>query len=846
MGSPPRTSNRAYRPAALEAWFRNLGDAWEGVFDAEALRRGRELYREGVIAELELSEDDAIAHCRFSREWTCYAVIEWGKGGPSVRASIEDSRLGRAVGVAGLYEIEELVADEIPAVPGEACGGDEAANAPHDANASEEAGGEPDGEREEAPPRRLLPRLEGRRAGLRLKAFWVDGAGERVPAIGGDPGDPRPEERERLVRMTGRAKSAGFVFQRDHDAFLLAEPKRIRPFFTHALPKWREAFGEVEMDEEARRLAEGVRSIRVIGRVGAASDERMRVDWRMKLDGSWLEPGEAERIARAGRGTHVVPGVGLVQVGEAQADALQEWRVAAAAGSEEARLWPRYMVFSLFGDRGAELDLESELDAWRRGLEAAETSSSDEPTPDFLRAYQAYGARWMANLRDRGAHGLLADEMGLGKTLQVLTLFWLRPERERPSLIVCPASVVPVWQSEVRRWYPELETKALKSSQDFAAEPGRPALWIASYTQLRRHKAVLDRVSFGYAVLDEAQQIKNPDAKVTQACCSIRARTRIALTGTPLENRLLDVWTLFRFLMPGLLGPRRRFEEAAAAAGVAARREFEERLRAQIAPFVLRRTKDQVGSELPSKVTMDLVCPIGERQRQVYDRFLAQGRSEMGERFENVRERSAGFFTLLTRLRQVCCDPGLTPGVEAEIEQSGKIRALLTRLEEALAGDGSRKVVVFSQFVELLRRLAPLLRRSFPELALLELTGATRDRSEPVERFQEGDGPAVILVSLRAGGSGITLHAADYVFLLDPWWNPAVEAQAIDRVHRIGQRRRVFVYRMITEGTIEERLQRYKSRKRELFDQTVGALERGEEDETPAADLEILAELLRE
>ena len=466
--------------------------------------------------------------------------------------------------------------------------------------------------------------------------------------------------------------------------------------------------------------------------------------------------------------------------------------------------------------------------------------------PRFLRHYQEHGVQWLSNLRKHGCHGLLADEMGLGKTLQVLTLLNFHSFERKNNLIVCPASVVPVWQSEAQRWYPNMQTVVLRSGMNFDLADGEvPKLWIASYTQLRRHKHLLEGAEFGYAVLDEAQQIKNPDAKVTHACCAIRAECRIALTGTPLENRLLDLWTIFRFLMPGLLGTRRRFEDAVENQDSERRIEFERRLRKQIAPFMLRRQKDKVGKDLPPKVEMDLICPITELQRQTYEGLLAKGREELGDDLQEAMQQQAmSFFSLLTRLRQACCDPGLIPEVQADLAQSGKIQTLLIHLEEALQGDGARKVVIFSQFVQLLKRLKPLIKEAFPKVALLELTGQTRDRMKPVQSFQEKEGPAVILVSLRAGGTGITLHAADYVFLLDPWWNPAVENQAVDRVHRIGQQKRVFVYRMITQGTIEERIQQLKKEKRELFENTLGHLGSASDLRDHFIDLEELAKLL--
>lgn len=840
---PTRAYSRIYNPVALEIWFANVGHEWEQSFDEAVLRRGRGIYYDDLISGVELSDDEAIVHCTFARKDTCYSVIEWTKSGPHVRSSTEDTALGRAVAVAGLYAIEELIADEIAPLPYES-----KSNGGAGPEKDEPEESSTDEKKEQRPGRRLTPCLAGSRSGLRLTAYWTNPDFSKDTAFRNDERALVSDERELLVRLTGMAKDAGFVYRGQSSDFVLNDIEQIGPFLKHGLPRWEPVFGYVDLDMEAQLMAEGAREVKIVGRVQARGGDAMRVDWRLKTGNRWLDPEDAERLARAGRGMHVVRGLGLVRIGEEQSEALSEWRVAAAGSSGEAQTWPRYMVFSLFSERGAELDLEDELASWRDALTSSDAKdTAPEELPSFLRHYQELGVRWMANLRTQGCHGLLADEMGLGKTLQVLTLLKFHPFQDKTSLIVCPASVVPVWENEVRRWYPEFRTEILRSGNDFAGTDDKSSkLWIASYTQLRRHKHLLDEADFGYAVLDEAQQIKNPDAKVTQACCAIRAECRLALTGTPIENRLLDLWTLFRFLMPGLLGNRRRFEDHANAPSPNLRRSFEKQLRKQIAPFILRRKKEHVVGELPPKVEMDLICPITELQRQSYESLLDRGREEMGDDLQTAMQANAmNFFTLLTRLRQVCCDPGLLPDSQSvDIRQSGKVRMLLTRLEEALQGDGSRKVVIFSQFVQLLRRLKPEIKKSFPKLKLFELTGQTRDRAGPVEQFQKERGPAVILVSLRAGGTGITLHAADYVFLLDPWWNPAVENQAIDRVHRIGQERRVFVYRMITEGTIEQRIQQLKKDKRELFENALGHLGSAKDLSEHFGDLEDLAKLL--
>jgi SNF2 family DNA or RNA helicase len=291
------------------------------------------------------------------------------------------------------------------------------------------------------------------------------------------------------------------------------------------------------------------------------------------------------------------------------------------------------------------------------------------------------------------------------------------------------------------------------------------------------------------------------------------------LSGTPLENRQLDLWSIFRFLLPGLLGSRSSFESALHADHAATI----ERLRAQLAPFILRRTKNEVAQELPPKVEMDLICPLTDMQRAEYARICTEGLARLGDDVgAAMREKSFGFLALLTRLRQTCCDPDMLPWLKAPLADSGKLNVLLEKLTEIVGG--GHKVVIFSQFVMLLDRVREALVQQFPDLPRFELTGMTLDRQKPVHGFQGTPGAAIMLVSLKAAGTGITLHAADYVFLLDPWWNPAVEAQAVDRVHRIGQTNTVFVYRMVTAGTIEERIQELKASKKDLFDRLVGGL----------------------
>ena len=428
---------------------------------------------------------------------------------------------------------------------------------------------------------------------------------------------------------------------------------------------------------------------------------------------------------------------------------------------------------------------------------------------------------WLAHMFALGTHPLLADEMGLGKTLQTLSLLLSAPS-DSPALVVCPASVVPVWVGEAARFFPGAVVRVLGRGCSWAKIPGGVSLWVSSYAQLLRNRELLVGVEFEYAVLDEAQFVKNPQTKAAQACFTIRARRRLALTGTPVENHPLDLWSVFRFLMPGLLGRRAVFEgrlsrDAGDAVALLAR---------QVRPFVLRRTKAVVAGDLPPKIIVPLECPMGGVQRDIYRRLVEEGVATLGNAAPNAlaaRGETMHMLALLMRLRQAACDPGLLPGHEAlGVSASGKVNVLMERLGEIL-GNGHR-VVVFSQFVRFLERVRGELRQLFPNVPVFMLTGATVDRAAPVASFQAGEGASVMLASLRAGGTGITLHSAGYVFLLDPWWNPAVEAQAVDRVHRLGQRNTTFVYRMIAADTVEARIEALKVAKAELFDQVVGDL----------------------
>jgi superfamily II DNA or RNA helicase len=856
---------RVYTPHSLEFWFGKLENDWSERFSSTQLEVGRQIYRDGEVRELELTDRDAIVHRRVDKKDE-YAVIEWGNESFSVRSSTTDMELAHALAVAGLHEIEELVADEISPLPEDAprvYGGETAFGhglaaaqpvvsssgfvgragpppTPHVHSFAPGNGHAPvrphvvPAARLTASSRPLLLVFKTKTAGLAFQAFWVEADKKtRHPALGPDAhanGTPPVSsgERAKLIGLAAYARKAHFHYNQETGAYILESLVEIPNFLKTTLSPWRRMFA-IELDEKAANLIKGTRSIeieavaeRATGVNGAGGGEHaaLNLRWIFRAGERMLTDSEVHTLLKREGQPVIIPSIGIVALPADRWESFSAWQknVADTQGAQAAAggVLSPYLVFSLFNDAKLKLSLSPEMEAWRQRVLAP--VEAPPALPELLRPYQRRGVEWMHHLCEVGCHGLLADEMGLGKTLQVLALLATRRITDCPCLIVCPASVVPVWREEIAKFFPELTVDILKTGHDFTNQPP-VAVWVASYTQLRKHRALLDGTEFGYAVLDEGQFIKNPDAKITQTCFAVRARHRIVLTGTPLENRQLDLWSIFRFLLPGLLGSRSAFE----ASLITDREGTLARLRTQLAPFILRRTKNEVAKELPQKVEMDLICPMTDVQRAEYARICAEGLDRLGDDVGSaMREKSFGFLALLTRLRQTCCDPDMLPWMESPLTDSGKINLLLEKLAE-IVGSG-HKVVIFSQFVMLLDRVRTALTAQFPDLPRHELTGMTLDRLKPVQQFQSNPGAAVMLVSLKAAGTGITLHAADYVFLLDPWWNPAVEDQAVDRVHRIGQTNTVFVYRMVTAGTIEERIQALKASKKDLFDKLIGGL----------------------
>jgi superfamily II DNA or RNA helicase len=466
----------------------------------------------------------------------------------------------------------------------------------------------------------------------------------------------------------------------------------------------------------------------------------------------------------------------------------------------------------------------------RMELQRFQGVAPEDPPPTFegaLRPYQREALGWFTFLRRFGFGGCLADEMGLGKTVMVLAaLEARRGDRNRhgesaaPSLVVVPRSLVFNWRQEAHRFAPGLRVLDYTGGgrRDALDRMGDYDVVLTTYGTLRRDIGELKEVTFDYAILDEAQAIKNARTGSAKAVRLLRARHRLALSGTPVENHLGELWSLFDFLNPGMLGTASVF----AGAGPGRRSADDETLSVLargLRPFILRRTKDQVAADLPARTEQTLYCDLEPAQRALYDELRQHYRARLLGKVsrDGLGRAKLQVLEALLRLRQAACHPGLIDRARAA-EPAAKLDVLVPRLQE-LVEDG-RKVLVFSQFTSLLG----LLRGRLDEAGLSHayMDGRTRDRAARVREFQENGCP-LFLISLKAGGLGLNLTAAEYVFLLDPWWNPAVEAQAIDRAHRIGQTKPVFAFRLIARDTVEEKVLELQATKRHLADAIVRA-----------------------
>jgi superfamily II DNA or RNA helicase len=627
---------------------------------------------------------------------------------------------------------------------------------------------------------------------------------------------------EMAAALRSRLIEAGFV-PRSADGFALHGADRAANFVRDVLPEWTDL--ERRLDPGLTDLARGKNELDinvVAERSGVDSDWfELKVDVFVGGSHEALTQKElAALLSTSGRFAEVrgkLVDVEKLRERNALLSDIAERRQSGLA----ALLALRDELHESFGN----VSLPPEVEKMRERLRNFEGIPSVEPpqlTNGTLRGYQQRGLDFLAYLSEFGFGGILADEMGLGKTVQVLSYLLRRKKLEgaAPSLVIAPTSVTHTWENEIARFAPELTTLRLHSGSERAARYDQVMdadVVITSYALARLDAQQLANFKFRTLILDEAQNAKNPSSQIARVVRSLHAEHRLALTGTPVENSLRDLWAIFAFVEPGLLGTetsfRRRFEIPISENDPKAT----ETLRSRLEPFLLRRTKEDVAPELPERTEVSLACDLSPLQRRLYRGVAEAARRDVFAVVEQqgIEHASVHVLAALTRLRQICAHPGLLfEEYRDEPEASAKFEAFLETVDEILSG--GHRLLVFSAFASMLRIMRTALDKR--DIAYGYLDGSTKDkdRQDEVARFMRPDGPPLFLCSLKAGGVGLTLTAADYVILYDPWWNPAVERQAIDRTHRIGQHRAVTAYRLVSSGTVEEKIRALAERKSSL------------------------------
>lgn len=792
-----RKARASYTGKALRLWFDILSNTWESVyFSDEELALGREYYRKGFIEEIELSEKTLSAMAKFDDDSKPYCVIDLISNKLRFRCSVANEFFAKCLSVAALYELSELMSDSLHIIDN-----DEAKAEKEEEKAPEVIEEKPEIARD------FILEFATKKKGLFFNTFILDGKKKRsIYAKASLNLELNNAEREQLIRLSSLSKKAGFEFVSSGQ--ILGDYLKIINFVNNVLPSWKKYF-KIEKKDNIYLLGAGARTVTLSAKVSTSSNNIFSLDWAISLNGKEIDVAYLKNLSSTG--VSLVPDFGMLQFAQADEEIYKYFEKARSANNSHI---PNYMLFSLYSDlpnliidaRAKEL-----LDDFK--LE----NISEENTYGFLRGYQAKAVSWAKRLFEFNCNVLLADEMGLGKTVQTLALIKEYSKEAKSVIVMCPASVIPVWKSECEKFFPELTCEVLNSK--FDKENCKANIILSSYTQIRKNRNLVDSILFELVVLDEAQFIKNPEAKTTVACMALKAKRKIALTGTPIENKLIDLWTIFRWLMPRLLPEKTEFK----AIFYNYKPEALEKVKRQIAPFCLRRLKKDVAKQLPDKIYADLICPLSDLQQLEYKKLLAQAKKDFGEALANKdNKKKLGVLALLMRLRQVACDAGLLPWVDCDYKDSAKISLLCDRVDELFLNN--KKILIFSQFTSLLKRVRSAIEERCPDMEILELTGSTKDRQKPVEAFQSAKKPTVILVSLKAGGTGITLTDADYVFFMDPWWNPAAEEQAVDRVHRIGRTGDVFIYRMYAQGTVEDAVRKLQESKKELFEDVFGQL----------------------
>jgi SNF2 family DNA or RNA helicase len=681
----------------------------------------------------------------------------------------------------------------------------------------------------------------------------MPGQNEGMDAWVPDQGDAkryrvRGREMERVAQR--ELLAAGFLpGQRAAERYTLAGEGKVGAFLANVLPRWKKKW-EVKLTPRMESLLSRCEYVapEVTLKDTGGSWLSVEVDFRSGGGADALSPAEVQRLLQTGLSHHRLAGGRIALVPTDDVAEFHEVLRDCQVRNDGTRYKLEKRFRGYFGEaiRASGWSLGGRSN-WKPPEELFhyEEPKLPERLEKIVRPYQKEGVGWLQYLAKNHFGGVLADEMGLGKTLQTLAFLELRRKENKtklPSLVLCPTSLVMNWMDEGKKFAPSLKMLALHGAgrKSLLSKIPDYDLVVTSYALLRRDIAEYEKQEFDSVVLDEAQSIKNRSSQTAVSVKKLTCDHRLVLTGTPLENSLLDLWSIYDFLMPGYLGTatdfRDRYEIPVTKMGD---EKAQLRLRQRVRPFLLRRTKAEVARDLPAKIEQVSWCELTEEQKAVYRQILEEGRkqvSELAGKASGGRDRIA-VLTVLMRLRQACCHLGLLPqNGKTWTEPSGKMEYFLDRLDEAISG--GHRMLVFSQFVSLLKLVQEELRRR--KVPHCYLDGGTADRAGEVDRFQRNQDIPVFLISLKAGGTGLNLTGADTVIHFDPWWNPAVEDQATARAHRIGQNKIVSSYKLIARDTVEEKIVRLQEKKKELFKGTLVS----EEDFVRGLDWTELQELL--
>ncbi len=636
-----------------------------------------------------------------------------------------------------------------------------------------------------------------------------------------------------------RMRAAGFRGPDPQGRWILHGEGSVVRFFARDYPRWKEAW-EVSLDERLEHSATK-NFERLEPRFQITPSGESWFDVTMSLasaDGEKFSAADIQRLILSGGGTTRLKNGRIALI---DTNALEEFNEVLrdcapqqhSNGYRFNNIQAGFLDATLRQQPGWQVQAST---AWREraGQQSGQTKLACPPLgplEEVLRPYQRQGVAWLQFLRENKFGGILADEMGLGKTLQTLAFInscHTNRKLSGPVLVVCPTSLVFNWVAEARKFTPELKVVALQGAgrHERFEDVRESHLVITSYALIRRDAERYRELEFDTLVLDEAQHIKNRQTQNALAVKAVRAGHRLVLTGTPMENSVLDLWSIIDFLMPGYLGSAADFRERYEQPITRDKDEAAQaRLGRRLRPFLLRRLKSEVAKDLPAKLEQISFCELTGEQAELYQQVLAVSRQEVMAAVgaQGLAKSKMVVLNALLRLRQICCDPRLLKMEDARFtdDSSGKLAMFSELLEEAI--DGGHRVLVFSQFVSMLKLLKDKL--AAEKIDFCYLDGATTQRGAIVEKFQGNANISVFLISLKAGGVGLTLTGADTVVHFDPWWNPAVEDQATDRAHRIGQTRVVTSYKLIARGTVEEKILALQQKKRAIIKATLGGEE---------------------